>query len=85
MDHDDVTPDNLPGTGKPWEPDYSHTDPDIDMKGPHFHAWLLKHEPETLMPFYVPMLRGLPEPRQCELSHQEICGARTRPRRLHGA
>ena len=53
---DNITPDNLPGTGKPWEPDYSHTDPDIDMKGPHYHAWLLRHDPETLAPFYVPLL-----------------------------
>ena len=58
MDHDDVTPDNLPGTGKPWEPDYSHTDPDIDMKGPHFHGWILQHDPETLAPYYTPMLRA---------------------------
>ena len=59
-DHDDnITPDNLPGTGKPWEPDYSHTDPDIDMKGPHLHAWLLQHDPETLSPYYyIPMPRA---------------------------
>ena len=58
MDHDDVTPDNLPGTGKPWEPDYSHTDVGVDESGPHFHGWLLQHDSETLSPYYIPMPRA---------------------------
>ena len=56
MSEADGKPDNLPGTGKPWEPDYSHTDPDLDMEGPHYHFWLLQHDHETLAPFYSPRL-----------------------------
>ena len=53
---DNIAPDNLPGTGKPWEPDCSHTDPDVDMLGPHYHGWVLHHDPETFSPFYAPLL-----------------------------
>ena len=53
MEHDDnITPDNLPGTGKPWEPDYIHTDLDVDATGLHLHAWILRHDPDTLAPSY---------------------------------
>ena len=54
-DHDDVTPDNLPGTGKPWEPDAEHTEPDADPTGTHLHAWVLGHDDGR--PFYVAMPR----------------------------
>ena len=69
MSDDDTTPDNWAFTGKPWEPDYSHLDPDVDMQGPHLQVWILVHETETFLagtsqqftwerPVYVPMGRS---------------------------
>ena len=85
MDFDDnIKPDNLPGTGKPWEPDYSHTDPDIDMKGLHYHGWILHHDPETLAPYYTPMLRAYLSRNNANYHAKKTGGAQTRQRRPHG-
>ena len=69
MSDDDTTPDNWAFTGKPWEPDLSHLDPDVDTSAPHLHGWVLLHERVTELagseweysydvPVYKPIIRS---------------------------